>query len=77
MRSMEMVGRERMEVAVRSGLGYVSAYVGILTRLSNNSRFGVNLATTMSRMLRINWGFLSMRLASLKTNLLTATTNTV
>lgn len=76
MRSMELVGRERMDVAVRPNSEYdLGMLWGILTSLSNNFPFGANPATTMCRMLRINWVFLSTRLASLKTNLLTATTN--
>lgn len=77
MRSMELVGRERMEAAVRLNNRYAAAHlVVILTKLSNNFPFGAKPVTMMSRMLRINWGFLFMKLASLKTNSSTVMTNT-
>ena len=57
MRSMELVGRERMEVAVsfpRDSICYKATLTG---NDSNNSQFGVKHVTMMSRMLPISLVF--------------------
>lgn len=53
MRSMELVGRERMEVAVSIVLRDFRAVITDALN-SNNSQSGVKLAMMMSRMLRIS-----------------------
>ena len=67
MRSMELVGRERMEVAVCFRVGTIVCTL-LTTWLSNNFQSGVKVVTTMSQMLPINWESSSTRLANSKTN---------
>lgn len=54
MRSMELVGRERMEVAVSfPGQSAVQAAI-LIDESSNNSQSGARVVMTMFRMLRIS-----------------------
>jgi hypothetical protein len=73
MRSMELVGRERMEVAVSCT---TRRKISQLTFTSNNSQSGVNLAMRMYLMLRINLVFCFTRSVSSRINMLTVMTNT-
>lgn len=52
MRSMELVGRERMEVAVSFSRQTAVRAVTLIDKHSNNSQSGVKLVMTMFRMLR-------------------------
>lgn len=52
MRSMELVGRERMEVAVSFPRQSAVKTTILIDHYSNNSRSGVRAAMTMSRMSR-------------------------
>jgi hypothetical protein len=72
MRSMELVGRERMQVAVSPRRDHDSH---ALTLLRNNSRNGEKAVMTTSLMSRTNSGSSSMRLANSKINSLTDTIN--
>ena len=54
MRSMELVGRERMEVAVSFAHDSIFRKATLTSNDSNNSQFGVRLVTMMSRMLPIS-----------------------
>ena len=51
MRSMELVGRERMEVAVSFARDSISCKATLTGNNSNNFQFGVRHVTMMSRML--------------------------
>ena len=51
MRSMELVGRERMEVAVSFARDSIFCKATLTGNNSNNSQFGVRHVTMMSRML--------------------------
>lgn len=77
MRSMELVGRERMEVAVCFFSFPISwGCVGTDGRCSNNSPFGVRPATTMSRTSRISSVSSFTKSASSRTSSSTATIST-
>ena len=54
MRSMELVGRERMEVAVSFPNDSIFSKTTLTGNYSNNSQFGVRHVTMMSRMLPIS-----------------------
>lgn len=75
MRSMELVGRERMESAVSQTISsHMQSFA--LTCRSNNCHCGVKPATTTSQMSRTSSVYSSTRLASSRTNSSTATTST-
>ena len=76
MRSMELVGRERMEVAVSINVALL-LYKVTDEATSNNSQSGAKLVTMMFRMSRISLVFSSTKSASSKTKWWTATINTV
>lgn len=76
MRSMELVSRERMEVAV--SLHCPCAILRSTDQShSNNSPFGARLATTTSLTSLTSSEFSSTKSVSSRTSMLTATTNTV
>ncbi len=54
MRSMELVGRERMEVAVRSPRQSAVPAAILIDKYSNNSQSGARVVMTMFPMLRIS-----------------------
>lgn len=54
MRSMELVGRERMEVAVSFPQQSAALAAILIDDPSNNSQSGARVAMTMFRMLRIS-----------------------
>ena len=54
MRSMELVGRERMEVAVSFPRHTAVSTAGLIDKNSNNYQSGVRLVMTTFRMLRIS-----------------------
>ena len=54
MRSMELVGRERMEVAVSFPRQSAAQAATLIDESSNNSQSGARVAMTMFRMLRIS-----------------------
>ena len=54
MRSMELVGRERMEVAVSFSQKSAAQAALLIDESSNNSQSGARVAMTMFRMLRIS-----------------------
>lgn len=76
MRSMELVGRERMEVAV-SLRHRINSLSPLLTLHSNNCRSGVRDATMTYPMLPISLVCCSTKWASSRTPTLTSTINTV
>lgn len=76
MRSMELVGRERMEVAV-SLRHHISSLSLLLTLHSNNCPSGVRDATMTYPTLPTNLACCSTRWVSSRTPTLTSTINTV
>lgn len=54
MRSMELVGRERMEVAVSFSQQSAAQTAVLIDESSNNSQSGARVAMMMFRMLRIS-----------------------
>ena len=54
MRSMELVGRERMEVAVSFPRHTAVSTAGLIDKFSNNYQSGVRLVMMTFRMLRIS-----------------------
>src|SRR4051812_619235 len=78
MRSMELVGRERMEVAVSTrSMNFVIFAVLKLTSNSNNSPSGANHVMMMYRMSRISLVYCYMKLVNSRINTLIVTTNIV
>jgi hypothetical protein len=78
MRSMELVGRERMEVAVSiRSTSFLIFAVLKLTSSSNNSPSGVNHVTMMYRMSRTSLVYCYMKSVNSRINMLIVTTNIV
>jgi hypothetical protein len=79
MRSLELVAKERMEVAVRSLFPLVdlSSILKLTLYCSNNYRSGVSTAMKTSPMSPTSSVFCSTKSVNSKTNMLTATTSIV